>query len=259
MLEEAPAHGRATDLSNELILEIFSLFPLQSLIAAQGVSHSWRALLPHILLYIDAIRRELFEFYFTLIDNPVFLRTRPWVVQNLRNFDRQGYIDAILSQHHYIPPHFRLWILEWPAREVIGCAWPGLPSQYEHRDLVQDAVPQRPKDVPGLLVWATYDNMIWLPLDDRLPEKERDGVWLLFDDFFGDEDEYHFSQNWLEEQKWELEIMEKQWPKWLAEEGKSLSTLSLAETSLAFDASAGTETATETFLRSRPVPRRWNE
>ncbi|KAJ7619595.1 hypothetical protein FB45DRAFT_1033443 [Roridomyces roridus] len=39
-------------------------------------------------------------------------------------------IAAYLTQHDYIPEDFRLWILEWPNKAVIACAWPGLPAVY---------------------------------------------------------------------------------------------------------------------------------
>ncbi len=62
-----------------------------------------------------------------MINTPGFLNTRGWTLDNLEPFDRQAYIDALLSQHPAIPEDFRIWILEWPARLAIGCMWPGLP------------------------------------------------------------------------------------------------------------------------------------
>ncbi|KAJ6544371.1 hypothetical protein B0H19DRAFT_1238816 [Mycena capillaripes] len=107
---------------------IFPYFPLKSIIAAQGVCTLWRHLLP--LSDIDKTRRGLLNLYFEIIESPVFVRTRPWVLENLQDFDRQAYIDALLDQHDYLPDDFRVWILEWPSKAVIACCWPGLPYRY---------------------------------------------------------------------------------------------------------------------------------
>ncbi|KAF9539106.1 hypothetical protein CPC08DRAFT_731160, partial [Agrocybe pediades] len=42
-------------------------------------------------------------------------------------FDREAYINALLSQYPAIPAEFCMWILEWPARMTVFCLWPGLP------------------------------------------------------------------------------------------------------------------------------------
>ncbi|KAJ7983189.1 hypothetical protein DFH06DRAFT_978220, partial [Mycena polygramma] len=119
------------DLSNEVFLQIFPHCPLKSLIAAQGVSQLWRQLVP--LADISPARRGLLKLYLEIIESPVFIKTRPWLLENLRPFDREACIHALLDQHDYLPEDFRIWILEWPAKAVIACCWPGLPEKYYGR------------------------------------------------------------------------------------------------------------------------------
>uniref|UniRef100_A0A8H7Y8S6 F-box domain-containing protein n=1 Tax=Psilocybe cubensis TaxID=181762 RepID=A0A8H7Y8S6_PSICU len=109
----------------ELIFDIFTYFKLKTYIIAHGVCKEWRRLLP--LAPINPVRRRLFQLYQNMINTPDFIKTRVWIVDNLAPFDRQAYIDALLSQYPAIPEEFRIWILEWPARAVIACMWPGLP------------------------------------------------------------------------------------------------------------------------------------
>jgi hypothetical protein len=63
----------------------------------------------------------------TVINSPWFLQTRPWVLENLQPFDREAYVAALLVQYNRLPEAFELWLLEWPARAIIGGIWPGLP------------------------------------------------------------------------------------------------------------------------------------
>jgi hypothetical protein len=49
------------------------------------------------------------------------------VLKNLVPFDREEYVAALLVQYNRLPEAFTLWLLEWPARAVIGGVWPGLP------------------------------------------------------------------------------------------------------------------------------------
>ncbi|KAJ7100022.1 hypothetical protein B0H15DRAFT_818401 [Mycena belliarum] len=117
-----------TDFPNEILLQIFPQLTLKSLIAAHGVSKLWRHLAP--IADISPPRRGLLDLYFNIIESPIFDQTRPWLLDNLTPFDREAYIDALLAQHDYLPDDFRIWILEWPAKAVIGCHWPGLPAKY---------------------------------------------------------------------------------------------------------------------------------
>jgi len=124
------------DLPNEILLHAFRFFPLKALIIGRTVSQDWRRLIP--LADISPIRRALLDFYLTLVSSPIFPQTRPWVLANLQPFDRQAYIDDLMRQHPYVPEAFRVWILEWPARAVIGCVWPGLPNLYSREPCVDN-------------------------------------------------------------------------------------------------------------------------
>ncbi|KAJ7661392.1 hypothetical protein DFH06DRAFT_1192199 [Mycena polygramma] len=175
------------DLSNEVLLQIFPHCPLKSLIAAHGVSTLWRQFVP--LADISPPRRGLLDFYFAIIESPAFQRSRPWLLENLCPFDREAYIDTLLDQHDYLPEDFRIWILEWPAKAVIACCWPGLPHKYygaEETDeiermcgcnslgkippVVHTMVFRRSEevevDVPALLVWEN-EGSTYLALQPR--------------------------------------------------------------------------------------------
>ncbi|KAJ7619589.1 hypothetical protein FB45DRAFT_1095914 [Roridomyces roridus] len=101
------------DLPPELRLQVFPHLPLKGLIAAEGVCRRWKE-------------------FIAILHDPLFrdLDSRPWLWENFCALDRQAYLDHILAQHNYIPEDFRLWILEWPNKAVIACAWPGLPAVY---------------------------------------------------------------------------------------------------------------------------------
>ncbi|KAJ7154656.1 hypothetical protein C8R46DRAFT_1297191 [Mycena filopes] len=119
------------DFPPEISLQIFPHMRLKGLISARGVSKRWRELIS--LADIHPARVGLLKLYQKTVHDPLFLRTRLWTLGNLYPFDRQAYIDALLAQHNYIPDDFRFWILEWPARAAIACAWPGLPAVYVHQ------------------------------------------------------------------------------------------------------------------------------
>lgn len=127
---------QVSDLPNEVLLHVFRFFPLKVLIIGRTVSQDWRRLIP--LADISPIRRTFLGFYLTLVSSPIFPQTRPWVLANLQPFDRQAYIDGLMRQHPYVPETFRVWILEWPARAVIGCVWPGLPNLYSRGPCVDN-------------------------------------------------------------------------------------------------------------------------
>ncbi|KII86741.1 hypothetical protein PLICRDRAFT_43400 [Plicaturopsis crispa FD-325 SS-3] len=125
-------------LPPEMILEIFPWLPLKGLVAAMGVNRHWRHLVPLADLY--PARRSLLDLYTRTISSSRFLETRPLLLAHLSDpFDRERYIatlDAYIEdfvakleddQHRpVLPEDFRLWLLEWPARSVIGRIWPGL-------------------------------------------------------------------------------------------------------------------------------------
>ena len=106
------------DFPNEILLHDFSFLPLKSIINGRTISQEWRRLIP--LADITPIRRALLDFYLTLIDSQIFLQTRPWVLANLHPFNRRHYIGDLMNQHPYVPEAFRVWILEWPTKAVIG-------------------------------------------------------------------------------------------------------------------------------------------
>ncbi|KAJ7476832.1 hypothetical protein B0H11DRAFT_1675747, partial [Mycena galericulata] len=171
------------DLSNEVLLQIFPHLPFKSNIAARGVSRVWRQLVP--LAEINPARSGLLDLYLKIIESPVFHMTRPWLLANLRPFDREAYIDALLSQHDYLPEDFRIWILEWPAKAAIACCWPGLPATYYSLEadgieriggcnwlgrippvvhtVLFRSIEDGEVDVPALLVWEEQ-HMTWLAL-----------------------------------------------------------------------------------------------
>ncbi|KAJ6608210.1 hypothetical protein B0H10DRAFT_1744363, partial [Mycena sp. CBHHK59/15] len=208
------------DFSNELILQIFPHCHLTTLIAVRGVCSLWRNLLPFAALNLT--RLKLLEHYLWVIDSPVFLETRPWAVENLRPFNRQAYLDAILDQHNYIPEEFRLWILEWPARAIVGCAWPGLPNtkppgvadgvvRREGRNRLgclpplvhtvkikrwETSGPEVNIELPALMMWD-YWHKVWLILSDE--EAVREKVYVLpHSEYNGDDGFSYFYDSWIE-------------------------------------------------------------
>ena len=125
------------DFPNEILLHFFLFLPLKSLIMGRTISQEGRRLIP--LSDITPIRRALLDFYLTLIGSPIFLQTRPWVLANLHPFNRQQYIGDLMDQHPYAPGAFRVWILEWPTKAVIGsCNWPGFPNVHCGRDVADN-------------------------------------------------------------------------------------------------------------------------
>jgi hypothetical protein len=183
-----------TPFPNELLLQLLSLLPLKSLIAAQGVDRKWRQLVD--AADILPLRRKLLGLYLSIVNSPWFLQTRPWVLENLQPFDREAYISTLLMQYNRLPEAFMLWLLEWPALAVIGGIWPGLPrdhEEYKHIDEVQVfrgvnwlatraievsamtfSIPgcKRQYDfIPAILIRSHISN-IWLVLDDNEIEQE---------------------------------------------------------------------------------------
>ncbi|KAJ7868607.1 hypothetical protein B0H14DRAFT_3132644 [Mycena olivaceomarginata] len=168
---------------NELLLQIYPHFSLKTLISAQGVNKFWRHLVP--LCDLDPTRRALLNLFLHTVRSPAFLRTRPWVLANLRPFDREAYIAALLVQLHHasLPREFRLWIFEWPEKAVVGCAWPGLPAAAycstddSNAPLVHtvqrltrpgDAEGLVEEDLPALRIWQhQHDSSVYLVLDAR--------------------------------------------------------------------------------------------
>jgi hypothetical protein len=84
------------DFPNELLLEIFSYLPLKGLIAARGVSRTWRNLVH--LSNIPPVRRALLDLYNDVIQTPEFLSSRKMVISALLRFDRKAYVAALEEQ-----------------------------------------------------------------------------------------------------------------------------------------------------------------
>lgn len=190
--------------ANELLLLLFRLLPLRSLIVARGVDRRWRQLVSAADLHPH--RRRLLDLYLTLINSPSFAQTRPWVLANLQPFDRDAYLAALLAKYPRLPDTFVLWLLEWPARAVIGGIWPGLPLEHKEdsdemqvfqgRNLLAPgtvqvaaitySIPDR-KDqydfLPAILIRTRAANT-WLVLDDAARTRGtlalRDKVFTLF-------------------------------------------------------------------------------
>jgi len=161
---------RFTDIPNELTLRIFSWthLNLRGLIAVRGVSQTWRALVPHI--ECSPIRKRMLSFYDTLIASPLFLRTRPWVLENLKaSFDRQAFVEKLLGKYPFFPEEFRLWILEWPEKAVIGGLWPGLPRkryQNEYADVIhvrEDELNWIPFPRISVFIWEDRNKAEYIP------------------------------------------------------------------------------------------------
>jgi len=114
--------------SDEVLLRIFSHLSLVGLIQARTVCSKWRVMV--LQADIRPLRRYFLDFYYEAIEYPTFLPTRPWVLENLAPFDREAFISRLeAAQFPSIPEPFKLWILEWPSRAVLGPIWPGLPSR----------------------------------------------------------------------------------------------------------------------------------
>ncbi|CAA7260937.1 unnamed protein product [Cyclocybe aegerita] len=180
-----PSKPPTTELPNELWLHSFSFMALKTLILSRSICTTWRRLVP--LADLDPTRRRLIDLYDTVINSPYFLSTRPWTVTHLQLFDREAYIAALESQYPFIPPDFRMFILEWPGRAAIRSIWPGLPlldcktSNIERMRGVNFISRQPPqlsalifKDgypgvefVPALLIWRRRASTTWLVFDER--------------------------------------------------------------------------------------------
>ncbi|KAL0954135.1 hypothetical protein HGRIS_005275 [Hohenbuehelia grisea] len=194
-----PTNVNLPDLPQDILYDLLPYLPLQSLIAARGVCRTWHHAAE--LADIHPIRRELLNIYLDLIDRPWFLDSRKWPLENLRDFDRQAYLDTLLAQYNWLPEDFSMWILEWPARATFGWVWPGLPSDdfsgettfhrlsgvntlgiippevgavflvypRDEEEMPDGNPKERPDDfvAPALLVWEDPDDhQVWLMLGD---------------------------------------------------------------------------------------------
>ncbi|KAH7930069.1 hypothetical protein BV22DRAFT_87545 [Leucogyrophana mollusca] len=129
--------SRPVILPDEILLhEIFPRFPLQSLIAARGVTKQWRYLVPFANLL--PARRALLELYYFIIKSPSFLASRSYIYKQLRKFDRPFYLSLLQllvvdNPGCFLPEEIRLWILEWPSAAAFLWTWPGLSERPWYR------------------------------------------------------------------------------------------------------------------------------
>jgi len=104
------------DLPLEVLLECFSFMELKSLIISRGVCAGWRELVPKAPLNA---RRQLLDLYYGIVNTDCSLKTRDYALESLQPFDRQAFIDNIVTHYPTLPDDFRLWILEWPSGVII--------------------------------------------------------------------------------------------------------------------------------------------
>lgn len=114
-------------LPAELQLEIASYLQLRELILLRNASRHWQTLINNNLSFIRHTRQELLRLWDDSIRSPYFLPSRSRVLPALRPFDRIQYLHSLFHGRP-LPEEFELWVLEWPAKAVIGCTWPGLDS-----------------------------------------------------------------------------------------------------------------------------------
>jgi len=173
-------------LPPELLLHIFSFLELKPYIISRAVCKDWQRLLP--LADIHPIRRRLFNLFLHMLEYPRFAETRSWTIKHLQLFDRQAYVNSLLSQYPAIPDEFRMWILEWPGRMAISCMWPGLPlvkfrgatverntgvnwMSYGSPMLLSIGYKEgtsKPRFIPALLVWKTGYATCWLIFENNI-------------------------------------------------------------------------------------------
>ncbi|KAK0640189.1 hypothetical protein DIS24_g9611 [Lasiodiplodia hormozganensis] len=114
-------------LPAELQLEIASYLQLRELILLRNASRHWQTLINNNLSFIRRTRQEPLRLWDDTIRSPYFLPSRSRVLPALRPFDRIQYLHSLFHGRP-LPEEFELWVLEWPAKAVIGWTWPGLDS-----------------------------------------------------------------------------------------------------------------------------------
>ncbi|KAJ7034520.1 hypothetical protein C8F04DRAFT_1183066 [Mycena alexandri] len=156
------------DFPPEISLQIFPHLRLKGLISARGVCKRWKELVA--LADIHPTRLALLKLYQKTVHDPLFLPTRPWTLANLRPFDRQAYINALLVQHDYIPEDFCLWILE-----IAGCNFLGRIPPVLHKitlDLTEICLPDVSSDGEGEMDHLHRNPDGSFPTDEQRAEKE---------------------------------------------------------------------------------------
>lgn len=106
-------------------MKIASHLQLRDLILLRSTSKRWQTVINNNLSLIRRARRDLLRLWDDTVRSPYFPSTRYLVSVNLYAFDRRQYL-AKISCGLPLPEEFELWVLEWPAKAVIGWTWPGL-------------------------------------------------------------------------------------------------------------------------------------
>lgn len=139
----------AESLPNELLLEIFTFFPLKSLIAAQGVNRHWRQLVP--LAAITPERKGLLALFMRAVSTDVAIKAISKLQHRSGFMDRWAWLASLESKIHSrwaratpgavsgaaseapdlisrtrLPDELRTWILEWPMKLIV---WNWHPSE----------------------------------------------------------------------------------------------------------------------------------
>ncbi|KAK0618661.1 hypothetical protein DIS24_g11644 [Lasiodiplodia hormozganensis] len=112
-------------LPPELKMNIASHLQLRELILLRNASRCWQTLINNNLSLIPRSRRKLLGLWDDTLRSPYFLPSRHSVTADLYDFDRRQYLASI-SHGLPLPEEFEVWVLEWPAKAVIGWMWPGL-------------------------------------------------------------------------------------------------------------------------------------
>jgi hypothetical protein len=153
------------ELPSELLFDIFTLLDLKGLIKARTVRHHWRNLVLEAPL--DPTRRVLLDLYYKVIAAPSFLPSRALHATHLLpSFDREAYIQELVTKVPFIPAEFEMWVLEWPAKAVIGGLWPGIDA-----DAFRKA---KEASVYSIMADATWDGWDPTPVKNLLPTRRTD-------------------------------------------------------------------------------------
>ncbi|KIJ33817.1 hypothetical protein M422DRAFT_264107 [Sphaerobolus stellatus SS14] len=185
--------GRLPFAPTQLYLEHLSHFRLQVLIVSRAVYLQWHNIVP--TADIHPARRLLLDPYLKLMEGQYFHRTRPWVLDNLRDLDCGAYVAALLQQGANLYEEFRLWVLEWPAKAVMIGVWSGLSDDViydasickkERGNILEIIPPQflsivfvpKKRCILAICLWVEYPpDAVWLILDEESGGRdELDGI-----------------------------------------------------------------------------------
>ena len=66
---------------------------------------------PHIVQQVTDVhptRKHMIQFYRQIVNTSDFEKPIKWARENLLPFDRETYVQSLLSQHSFIPEDFRM-------------------------------------------------------------------------------------------------------------------------------------------------------